>query len=103
MAVAHIAFNDQTQHGRLLRQFLNGLETSLDTGNDVLDVMAKMLDGNGSDASHFAYFVSKFGFATTADAKAAFDELNSIMFKLNTDASVTSVNAAMKQVIAKLR
>ena len=79
------------------------MEESLDTGNDVLNVMQQMLDGDGSQAAHFTYFVSKFGFADTAGAKAAWDELNSMMAKLNTDGSVSSVNAAVKQIIAKLR
>lgn len=50
--------------------------------------------------THIAF---KFGFATNDVAKAAYDELNSLAFKLNTDVEVTAVNAALLQVFAKFR
>jgi hypothetical protein len=65
--------------------------------------MALMLNGDGTNATHFPYITTKFGFATDADAKAAWDELNSVLFKLTTDASVSSVNAAILQLFNKLR
>jgi len=103
MAVNHIAFNDQTTHGRLLRRALQQQEEGLQNLNEVIATMALMIDGDGSDATHFAYATPKFGFTNDAAAKAAWDELNSLAGKLNTDGSVTFVNAAMKQAFNKFR
>lgn len=102
--MAHHNFNDQLPHGRMLRRWLNGIETVIDDGPDVLAVMTQMLAGNdGSQDAHFATIATRFGFATNADAKAAWDEINSANFKYQTDSEVTAVNAASKQLIAKLR
>ena len=103
MAVAHISFNDQTTHGRVLRRGLQQLEESLENINDVLATMATMIDGDGSQAAHFTYATEKFGFASDAATKSAWDELNSLAFKLNTNDSVSSVNAAMLQAFNKFR
>jgi hypothetical protein len=101
MAVSHIAFNDQLPHGRQLRAALSKIEDGYESLNEVIAIMTRMIDGDGSSAAHFTYMVTKMGFADTAGAKAAFDELNSLAFKLNTNASVTDVNAALLQVFSK--
>lgn len=101
MAVSHITFNDQLQHGRQLRSSLNKLEEGLIELNDILAILARMIDGNGSDASHFIYMVAKLGFPDNDTAKAAYDELQSLAFKLNTDSSVADVNAALRQAFSK--
>jgi hypothetical protein len=109
VAVGALQFNERTQHGFLLRQFLTSLEDALDRGNDVRNSLIQMRDGDGSQASHYAYATAKFeakdGTGQLSDAvmKSIFDELDSCMSKLNTDGSVSSVNAAIVQIIAKLR
>ena len=103
MAVSHIQFNSGTQHGAILRHGLTLLEDGLDRLNEIKATMQLMIDGDGSSDTHFAYMQEKFGFASNADAKACWDELNSVLFKLNTNDSVTSVNAAMLQAFAKFR
>ncbi len=103
MALDHISYNIGTQHGAMLRNGLTLLEDGLDRLNDLLATMARMIDGDGSDAMHFAYMQEKFGFASNAAAKSAWDELNSLLAKLNTDSQVTSVNAALLQAFAKFR
>lgn len=102
MATTHISFNDGTRWGRQLRNVLDNLERGLDEGNDLLAVMTHMIDGDGSNASHFDLVTTNFGFADNAHAKAAWDELNSMMFKLNTNSSVSDVNAALLQAFAKM-
>ena len=101
MPVSHISFDSNSEYGQQLRSSLNSLEKGKDDLNDLLGVMATMLDGDGSQAAHFEYFIPRFGFPDTATAKAAYDELQSLMFKLNTDAQVDFVNAAMTQVFNK--
>lgn len=103
MAVTHISYNSSTQHGTLLHAALKGLEDGLDLLNDTLSSMSRMIDGDGSQDAHYAYMRDKFGFPTEAEAHAAFNELNSAAFKLNTNASVTDMNAALLQVFSKFR
>jgi hypothetical protein len=103
MAVAHINFNSGTQHGALLRSGLQRLEDAFHDLNELKSTMALMIDGDGSQAAHFPYMTQKFSFDNDAGAKAAWEELNSLLFKLNTDASVSSVNAALLQAFNKFR
>jgi tetrahydromethanopterin S-methyltransferase subunit H len=103
MAVQHLAFNADTQHGRLLRRGLTQLEDGLDQLNDLKGTMQLMIDGDGSQAAHFTYLTAKFGFGSNDDAKAAWDELNSLLFKLNTKSQVSDVNAALLQAFSKFR
>lgn len=103
MAVSHITYNQGTQHGALLKTALAQLESGLDRGNEILATMARMIDGDGSQAAHFAYMQAKFGFTDDAGAKAAYEELASLLSKLNTNGSVTDVNAALMQAFAKFR
>jgi hypothetical protein len=103
MAFNHIHFNDQTSYGRQLRRMLNLMEEGDDLMKDVRDVMIQMRDGDGSQAVHYAEVTARFGFATDAKAKAAFDELDSAFSKTSGDGSVTNVRAARDQLYAKLR
>ncbi len=82
MAFAHVYFNDQTPHGRQLR---------------------RMLNGDGSQDAHYAEVTSKFGFASDAKARAAFEELDSAFSKTSGNGSVSNVRAARDQLFAKLR
>lgn len=103
MAVAHISFTAGTQHGGLLRSGLSKLEDAITDLVELRGTMALMIDGDGSDAAHFAYMQDKFGFASNAAAKSAWEELNSLLFKLTTNSSVADVSAALTQAFAKFR
>ena len=103
MAVSHITFNDQLQHGRLLRRGLTQFEEGLETLNDLKAFLDQAKDGDGSDAAHFTYATLKMGTTSDAQTKALYDELASLLFKLNTNSSVTDVNAALLQAFAKFR
>lgn len=103
MAVSHLNFNDQLNHGRQLRRALQQLEESTEGLADVLAVFVRMIDGDGSDAAHFTYATAKFGFTDNATAKAAYEELSSLNSKFSGNGSVSDVNAAMVQAFAKFR
>lgn len=103
MAVGHIQFNDGTQHGALLRAGLSKLEQALDELNEIKGTMQLMIDGDGTSSTHFPYMQEKFGFLDDAGAKAGWDELNSMLAKLNTDGQVSFVNAALIQAFNKFR
>lgn len=79
------------------------LEEGRETLVKAKDVMQVMIDGDGSSATHFTEVTARFGFTDNATAKAGWDELNSALFKLTTDAQVSSVQAAMLQLFSKLR
>lgn len=103
MAFSKIHFNDTLPHGALLRRALNQLETGHDLLNDAVEVITLMIDGDGSQASHFGEVMTRFATPDLATAKAMYDELQSLRFKLNTNAQVDSVLAAFNQAFAKLR
>jgi hypothetical protein len=103
MAFAHVHFNDQTAYGRMLRRMLNLMEESDDLMSDVRDVMIQMRDGDGTQDVHYAEVTTRFGFASDAKARAAFEELDSAYSKTSGNGSVTDVRAARDQLFAKLR
>lgn len=103
MSVAHLGFNHGTPHGSLLHAAMHQLEDGLNGLNEIIATIQQMIDGDGSQAAHFTYVADKFGFTDTATAKAAWEEANSLKFKLNTNSSVSDVNAAMLQAFNKFR
>ena len=81
--------------------------TKLEDGRKELfemrDVMIRMRDGDGSDPLHYAEVTRRFPFDDDATAKAAFDEISSCCFKLETNASVSDVANALEQLFDKMR
>jgi hypothetical protein len=103
MAVTHLYFNDQTNHGRMLRRALQQLEESTESINDLISTMQLMLSGDGSVDAHFTYATTKFGFSNDADTHNAWLELLSLQSKLNVDTSVTNTKSALNQAFNKFR
>ncbi len=111
MTIAHIYFSAQTEYGKNLRSALTSVEDGTARLVQVRDTMTFMIDGDGSSSTQFTEVVARFGFSVTGGdaaanavaAKAAWDEMNSYIGKITTDASVSSVDAARKQLMNKLR
>lgn len=82
---------------------MNGAQSFLEEGIDLQATLIQMLSGDGSQDAHYTYIATKFGFPDDATAHAAVNEFNSVMGKIISDASVSSVNAAIKQAMAKFR
>ena len=101
MPVTHIKFNAQSDGGRFIRRAVDTVCNGQQSLKDLVDGLARMLNGDGTDVSHFNYMTLQCGFPDNATAKAAWDELNSLNAKLTTDANVTAVNAAILQIKAK--
>lgn len=101
MAVSHISYTKGSPHGHLLAKALDDLRNGVNGLNLIFQTMNHMKDGDGSQAAHFTYASSMFGFPSDDVAKAAYDELNSLQAKLNTNSSVTDLNAAMLQAFHK--
>lgn len=114
MAISHLQFGNSTTAANQLRSGLQQLESGREQLIKALAKMNTMIDGDGSNIAHFDEVVKRFevhdyqtGQAVTdamrTTAKALWDELNSCMFKLTTDASVSSVQAAILQLMNKTR
>lgn len=103
MAISKIAFNDGLPHGAMLRRALTNLELGQEGLVDILAAMVLMIDGDGSQVTHFDEVMTRFAFPSTTVAKAAYDELQSLRSKITVDSSVTNVNAAMLQAFNKFR
>lgn len=102
-AALHIFFDQRSQHGSMLRNLLNQLEFGRDTLFDMVATMQLMLEGDGTQDAHYSYMTTKFGFPDVATAHTAYNELVALQAKLNTNASVTNVLAAMDQAFNKFR
>ena len=101
MASTDINFDRSNQFGQEIKAYLNAVRKCNDDGQKIIDAIVHMVDGDGSAAAHFAELVTKGTFPTNEDAQAMYNELASLNAKLTTDSSVTSVDAAMKQICAK--
>lgn len=101
MATTNIPFDRTKELGQELRHLLVAYRKVYQDGPSVLAALSHMIDGDGSDAGHFTEMVTRGIYETTADAKASYDELASANAKLTTDASVTYVHAALKQICDK--
>lgn len=103
MAVSHIPVNQSVPFGNGLVDDLSQLEGAYNRIKGRLASMSLMIDGDSGQAANYTEMQQRVGLESNEDAKAAFDELNSAMFKLGTNASVTDVNAALLQVFNKFR
>jgi hypothetical protein len=101
MAATHIPFDRSNQFGQELKALLNAYRKVVTDGPIIIAALQAMIDGNGTDVSHFTEMVTVGIFDNTADAKASFDELSSVNGKLTTNNSVSSVEAALLQVCSK--
>lgn len=108
MAIIFLPFNPTSStHGKYIQQITTALRTSRSL-TSYLQTFSEMINGDPSNAANYTYLAQALGCTDTLSgtanetAKAIFDELNSLNFKLTTDASVTDVNAAINQALSKL-
>lgn len=102
MADTHYAFDRSKTAGYRLALAHEALDGLRHLKNE-RDTMVQMRNGDGSLDSHYDAVTTAYGFANSADAKNAFLELDSLVAKIDTDASVSSVKAAINQFLARLR
>lgn len=103
MATTKITMAEGQRKAAQIRSWLTALEAVLDGGDDIVRDFPTMIDGDGSDAAHFDQVTALVGFQNGTMAKAFWDEFQSAWSKVSGDGSVSSVNAALKQIIAKCR
>jgi hypothetical protein len=107
MAANYIELDKSTEFGRNLARggqlLLEGLRLLV----QARDNMMQARDGDGTDAAHYDLLASEAGYVANdyatanAAAKASFDELDSLLSKINTDNSVSNTRAAIYQFAAK--
>lgn len=109
MAITHLPTDGTKGYGSRMRSAVNAIDDGLRQLNDLIETMGLMINGDGSQAVHFDYIVTQFGFtaangiAANEVAKAAWQELLSLQGKLNVDSAVSNVHAAIRQAAARLR
>lgn len=99
----HIHFNSHAGYGVMLRLMLDRMEEGDDLIADVRDMIIQMRDGDGSQDAHYDEVATRFGFETSAKARAAFEEIDSAYSKTSGNGSVSNVRAARDQLYSKLR
>jgi hypothetical protein len=101
----HYGFNRNIPAGFRLGRAHEGLDLAMVGLVAERDAMVQMRDGADcpSDSACYAAVTAAYGFSSNTEARGAFLELDSLVAKLTTDASVSSVNAAIKQFLARLR
>ncbi len=100
MAAGNYTFNDSTHGGRLLRSAISQFEAGY---NALKQVQGCMIQSLSSGSPQVQSFLDFWGFPDMATAQAAYDEFSSMMGKITTDASVSSVQAALNQAFNKFR
>ena len=101
--MAHYHFDDSTTYGRKLRKMLNIMEEGDDDFADVRDMMIRMRPGDGSQDAHYSVIKMRFGFVSDAEARGAFEEIDSAYSKTSGNSSVDNVRAARDQLFGTLR
>ena len=101
----HYGFNRNIPAGYRLGRAHEGLDLAMVGLVAERDAMVQMRDGADcpSDSACYASVTTAYGFASNAEARGAFLELDSVVAKLTSDASQTNVYAAIKQFLARLR
>ena len=107
MAANYIELDRNTEVGHKLSRYGPMLREAVDGLAQIRDALIQMRDGDGTNAADYDVVVSEGGYvandyvdANTA-AKASFDELDSLLSKVNTDNAVSNVRAAIDQFCAK--
>jgi hypothetical protein len=104
MANNQIQFNETTSHGRFLRSYLTQLAAAYNGLSDLLDTTLDMIEaGDATQEANFTTVVTRFGFESTAKAKAGYDELRALMDKLSSNSSQTNVKQSIQQALRHFR
>jgi hypothetical protein len=107
MAAGIILFDPQTEPMRKVVRGLNLVQEGKQVLIGALAIIEQYRDGDGSQAIHYDLLANAGTFASgdyadaNTAAKASYDEVSSVLFKLNTNSSVTDVSAAITQACAK--
>ncbi len=88
-------------HGKFLERTVSFSNTADRYFLELMNMLASMLDGDGTQDAHYATIVTRFGFPDTTTAHAAYNELSSAYAKTSGNGSVTNSRAARDQMFAR--
>lgn len=98
----HYLYNPSgSTHGKFLQRVITANDDGDHWFKELMAMLIQMLDGDGSQDAHFATITTRFGFADTTVAHAAYNELSSAYSKTSGDGNVSSVRAARDQLFAR--
>lgn len=103
MAVRYIEISGSTAQNIRLRSSLSHLEVGIRELKETVDAIAFMVDGDTAVAANYTLVTDKFGFLSNAEAKKAFDELNTLLNKLQSVGDTSNVKGTLDQVFAEFR
>lgn len=106
MAVTHIKFDRGAQFGGPVSSVLTQIEDGFNKLGRLFTALTLMIDGDGSDAAHFAYMQQMLGTSGeggNADAKAIYERIGAALAKLGTDAQVSDVASTIQTAFGTLR
>ena len=114
MAFNHIHFNKTSQYGSRVANSLTQMENADDQQADVRDMLLQIIDGDGSQISHFDEVVKRLEVLDYVPNQAVTDpqrtaarnlwlEIDSAYSKTSGDGSVLNVRSARNQLYSKLR
>ena len=107
MASNHIQYDKSKDIARNLDRGLSMLLEAKELLTNVLAAQVQMIDNGGATTDDFDQLATQGGYVAgdyataNAAAQASYNELASLLAKLNTDGSVSNVDAAIKQICAK--
>ena len=99
MATINITFDESTKLGRRLQSMLSQLRAATRDLPELFDILATMVDGNGSDPTHFTEMTTQLGFGSNDQAKALYDSLYNTINKITVDSSVTNVDTTVQSLL----
>jgi hypothetical protein len=108
MAITHIQVGTTTA-GNRVKSLVLSIENNINGLVDEAATMTTMIDGDGSSPTMFDNVVLNYGMTAANGvsanqfAKNLWDEINSLLSKVTTDASVTNVHTAILQAANKIR
>jgi hypothetical protein len=106
MAATHVRFSIDTRFGSSLADSLAKFEYEFERLQHIWGTLQRMINGDGSSDTHFTLVQEALGTDNVTEAKAAYDELASMMGKLTVadpSTPITAVNAAIVQAFGILR
>lgn len=98
-----IAFNRNLARSQDLSHVIKTMEQADYQLDRLVDIMTNLLEGDGTDPTHFTTIVTEFGFESSAKAKPAYELLKAVNDLNNSTGQVTDVRLARRRVISRLR
>lgn len=98
-----IIFNRSLQRSQDLSHVVKTMEQADYQLDRLVDIMTNLLEGDGTDPTHFTTIVTEYGFENNAKAKAAYELLKGVNDINNSTGQVTDVRLARRRLISRLR